>query len=243
MRTFRKKIRLWLLVMVILVGAFVVPAVAATDSYVADNIGILSEYQMDFIKKDLNGLSDIRVVISISDAGNKATDTYAYQVAKSLYEEVFGDRASSGIVIVYCNSLEGFKVGVYSGGEDGLEEKKLKSMIENSYSLYKTDSFWVEGSIVSCIGYLKDLEASKTEETARPQAASTEVPDKNEIPKNWISRTLEWIGAYHVVGSIVGLIFLAGIVVGVVCLWKYFQKRETIIRNLIHWLQERLRRK
>ena len=224
MKAFRKRFRLYLLVVTILMGTFSVPAFAASSNQIADNAGILSEYQIDSIENEIQDLINIKIAVAINNTGSRTTDAYAYNVAKDMYEEVF-QSVSTGVVIVYCNSLEGFKIGVYSKGDVDINERELKNLIESSYALYKTDSLWIENSIISCVKHLKELEAKNTELL---ETQSNDVTNKEgqSTPKNLVSQILEFIGAYHVISLIISIIFFGGFAVGVVFLWKYYLKKR-----------------
>lgn len=219
MKAFRKKVRIWLLIVAILMGMLTIPAYATSLNHVADNTGILSEYQMDSIEKEMQKLTEIKVAVVIKDAGSRTTDAYAYNVAKETYKDVF-ENVSTGVVIVYCDSLEGYKIGVYSKGEMKIDEKELKDIIEKSYSLYITDSLWIEGSINSCVEQLKEVE-TKNAETAESQTKESANKEEQVTSKNGISRILEYMGVYH----LISVIFFCGIAVGAVCLWKYLERK------------------
>ena len=224
MKTFRK-VKIWILMATILVAMFQVSAMATSFDYnVVDNAGILTGYQIDNIKKELENLEDISVVLVINDVGTRTTDAYAYNVAKDTYQETLRN-ASSGIVIVYCNALEGFKIGIYSEGEYKIDDRELKRMIESSFNLYSTDSLWIEGSFISCVNYLEGLE----EETIKASEQPINTPN-DDTPQNTSrslrSRILEFIGAYHVIISVVGAIFISGVIVTLIIIKRYQNQRD-----------------
>ena len=193
------------------------------QSQIIDNAAILSEYQKDSIQQELSTIKKIPIIVVINDVGSRCTDDYAYSSAKLLYQDLFS-YDEEGLVIVYCCSLEGYKVGIYYQGSNGIDAKKLKNKIVSEYSLYTTDSSWIEGSTISCIKSINALIQPTI--TSAPE----EVPQENFTPHQ--TSFWEKYGKYQLVVSILFTVFVAGVATAIIV---YRKHRKQIDKDIAYW--------
>ena len=201
----------------------------STKSQIVDNASILTEYQLDTISVELSTLQDIEMTIVINDVGNRCTDDYAYVTAKSLYQSTYLD-SEDAIVIAYCSALEGYKIGIYYNGTTDINTRKLKSEIVSAYNLYSTDSAWMEGSAISCIRSVRNIVSPSTEATVEP------APTTPKEEKESGTRDSFWAkyGKYQLIVSILGIVFVAGIITAIAV---YRKHRKQIDKDIEYWFK------
>lgn len=225
--SFRHKIILdcIFLVLIILVLFASIAHSASSQNQIVDNINILSEYQIDNIQNELSALKDVHLVIVTSDVGKRCTDDYAYSLAKSLYQNVFSSQ-TEGMIIVYCNSLEGYKIGIYYNGSYNIDTKKLKEQIASEYSLYSKDSSWIEGSSIQCITKIKEI--------VYPGVLSSTQSKPEESNTSHEKNFWEIFGKYQLIVSILLTVFVAGVITAIVV---YRKHHKQIDKDINYWLK------
>lgn len=229
--SFKRKIIIDCIIIVILVLVIALLSTAraaSTRSHVVDNADVLAEYQVDNIKAELSTLKDIKLVIVINNVGNRCTDDYAYTAAKSLCQETFVSE-ENGMVIAYCSSLEGYKIGIYCQENlENVDTKQLKDKIVSEYSLYSTDSSWIEGSSIQAIIRINEMLHPTGDSTPDVQLQEDVVPKKINFWEVW--------GKYQVISSILFAVFLAGIITAVVV---YKKHHKQIDKNIDYWFKNK----
>lgn len=231
-RYFRRKqvLDFVIILLLVIIVVFLMSSTHAdsSKSQIIDNTSTLTEYQLDTITAELSTLKNMDLVIIINNVGERCTDDYAYSLAKSLHKSRFSDD-TNGVVVVYCNALEGYKIGVYYQGNFNVNTKKLKNEIVTSYNLYSTDSAWIEGSTMNCIKSLKDI--------SNPSAEPTLAPTKpiEQTTKNETKGDSFWskYGKYQLIVSILGIAFVAGIITAIVV---YRKHRKQIDKDIDYWI-------
>lgn len=227
-RSLRRKQILDFVIILLLVITVVFWAPSAhadsSQSQIVDNTSTLTEYQLDTITAELSTLKDIDLAIILNDVGERCTDDYAYSLAKSLHKSKFSD-GTNGMVIVYCNALEGYKLGIYYQGDFKINTKKLKNEIVTSYNLYSTDSAWLEGSVTNCIKSLKNITNPSAEPTVSPTKPTEQTTKGDSI---WAK-----YGKYQLITSILGIAFVAGIITAIIV---YRKHRKQIDKDIDYWI-------
>ena len=217
----------------VVLSVFATAICEAKSSELIDNAKILNGLQSDKIKSAMAKLESTKVVVVINDAGNRTTSDYAYQIAKELYGSMLSD-VEGGVVIVYCTAKEGWKVGLYDNSTLNLNSSRYLDAIINSFSAYKTDSEWVEGSAISTIENIRRLEiASKTTPTPKPVTKSTDQPKQEEQTKEeeedlnaWqrLSKALHAIWDFLKYNEVVVIFFALAVCLGVYGTVWYLKK-------------------
>ena len=230
-RSFRMKKVLdciFILIIVLILMSCVTTAKAISEqSRIIDNTDILSEQQKDNIQSELSSLENFSLVIVINDVGNRCTEDYAYSLAKLIQQDLFSSEEES-LIITYCNSLEGYQLGIYYNGKKNIDTKQLKKLIQSEFELYLTDASWIEGSSISCI--------KKIAKTIQP--VITPFPESTSQSNSVPHQTSFWevYGKYRMILSIIFSVFIAGIVTAIVV---YHKHRKQIDKSIESWLNNK----
>ena len=229
--SFRRKIILDCMIVALMVFALVSLTFSAnaayTRSHVVDNAKVLSEYEIDNIQAELSTLKKLKLVIVINDVGNRCTDDYAYTYAKSTCQEAFPSDEEC-MVLAYCSSLEGYKIGIFYQGSFNIDTKRLKNKVVSEYSLYSKDSSWIEGSSIEFINRLNETISSS--ETPIDEAPSQDDP----VPRKF--SFWEKYGKYQMIASIIFAIFSAGVITAIVI---YRKHRKQIDKDIDYWFKNK----
>lgn len=218
MKMAREFVAIFLVVILLMTCSTTVFAVSTDYDTVIDETGILTEYQIDSIEKEVSLLKQIRPVLYIENTlTQKCTDEYAYSLAKEKYNEIFGD-ATDGVIIVYCNAEEGFKFGVYFIGDWKIDSEEIKnSLIKESFDMYDTDSQWVTGSFITCVEYLSSLEE---------EIDKSSVTENKEYKPSFKDKVLQFFGKVYIIGGVIALIFVLAVLFVLNIFKKYYFNNE-----------------